>query len=186
MNEQFNIRVSTASDHIAIAALYHEAFAGEDLGRLIGDLLAGRDDVLSLVCDENNDITGHILFSQCSIDASPTRAALLGPLAVLPVRQRRGTGNALVRDGLARLADDDVSHVFVLGDPAYYGRFGFKSEADVAPPYPLVAEWRAAWQSHCLAEGVSRPCGQLVVPEPWQQPALWAPQDSDAKEAHET
>lgn len=175
MKEQFNIRVSATSDLPAIAALYREAFAGQDLGQLIADLLAGRDDVLSLVCDENNVITGHVVFSTCSIDAMPARTALLGPLAVLPASQRRGTANALVREGLARLADDDVTHVFVLGDPAYYGRFGFKSDYDVAPPYPLDPEWRTAWQSHCLAEGTSQLSGQLTVPEPWQRSELWMP-----------
>jgi putative acetyltransferase len=44
---------------------------------------------------------------------------------VSPPLQRQGIGGALIRDGLARLKDRAERLVFVLGDPAYYGRFGF-------------------------------------------------------------
>ena len=64
---------------------------------------------------------------------------------------------------------------FVLGDPAYYGRFGFTPETHVEPPFPLPAEWGGAWQSQYL-DGSRVPCpGKLDVPPQWLQPALWAP-----------
>ena len=68
-----------------------------------------------------------------------------------------------------------MRYVCVLGDPAYYGRFGFEPDDRVAPPYPLPQEWRSAWQSLSLC-GNDRPArGTLSVPPPWRQPALWAP-----------
>lgn len=52
----------------------------------------------------------------------------LAPLAVIPSRQRDGIGSALVGAGLAELRARGESLVFVLGDPAYYRKFGFSLE----------------------------------------------------------
>lgn len=49
----------------------------------------------------------------------------LAPLAVAPERQRQGIGAALVAAALAAAAGGGWRAVFVLGDPAYYRRFGF-------------------------------------------------------------
>lgn len=176
MSEILNVRESFASDLSQIADLYRRAFAGQDLGPLLADLLAERNDVRSLVFDDDGTIAGHVAFSLCSIDEKAHQsAALLGPLAVLPERQRQGIGAALVREGLNGLARDGVMRVFVLGDPAYYGRLGFTTDHDVSPPYPLPLEWRAAWQALNLGDGNTRLKGQLVVPEPWRRPELWMP-----------
>lgn len=63
--------------------------------------------------------------------------------------------------------------MLVLGDPAYYGRFGFSQENNILPPYPLPAAWASAWQSKSLIDGAATVEGPLTVPEPWQDPALW-------------
>ena len=102
-------------------------------------------------------------------------AALLGPLAVSPAWQRQGIGSAIVRAGLRRLADADVNRLYVLGDPAYYGRLGFLPEFLVEPPFPLPAEWDGAWQSQNVGEPTTPCAGKLSVPPPWLKPALWAP-----------
>ena len=49
----------------------------------------------------------------------------LGPMAVLPTRQRQGIGSPLVRTGLAACRDAGHGCVVVLGHPEYYPRFGF-------------------------------------------------------------
>ena len=56
------------------------------------------------------------------------RACALAPLAVLPQRQRQGIGSALVREALKRLEEDRMDLVLVLGEPDYYGRFGFATD----------------------------------------------------------
>jgi putative acetyltransferase len=62
----------------------------------------------------------------------------LGPVAVTPARQRSGIGQALVRTGLARLKSTGAAGCVVLGDPAFYTRFGFKARPQLtfagAPP----------------------------------------------------
>jgi putative acetyltransferase len=86
--------------------------------------------------------------------------------------QRKGWGGALVREGLVRLRNQSVTGVLVLGDPAYYGRFGFQAEPDIAPPFPLPQEWAGAWQSLPLGK---EPLGEgpLKVPQVWHDPKLW-------------
>jgi putative acetyltransferase len=86
--------------------------------------------VVSLVAVVDGNLVGHVLFSRLTIQTSA--AALpglaLAPLAVLPVFERRGIGAALVREGLRRLVDLGETIVIVLGEPAYYTRFGFSRE----------------------------------------------------------
>ena len=48
------------------------------------------------------------------------------------------------REGSKRLKESGFPHVAVMGDPAYYGRFGFKWENVVKPLYDLPAEWKTA------------------------------------------
>ena len=66
-------------------------------------------------------------------------AFILAPLAVLPERQKRWVGGALVREGLKQLRQRGHDLFFVYGDPGYYGRFGFAREgADrFAPKHTL-------------------------------------------------
>ena len=49
----------------------------------------------------------------------------LGPMAVLPDRQRSGIGSQLVEAGLRECAKTSYGIVVILGHPAYYPRFGF-------------------------------------------------------------
>jgi len=60
---------------------------------------------------------------------------------VIPLLQRQGLGNSLVRAGLERLEQRRIKQVFVLGDPAYYQRFGFSPERQGLTPYPIPEEW---------------------------------------------
>jgi len=157
-----------------IAALYAAAFPQEDLMPLLR-ALAGREDVLALVARIGAAIVGHVAFTRCGLAGWPGAVALLGPLAVAPDRQRRGIGGALAREGLKRLAGQGIARVQVLGDPAYYARFGFHPDAEVAPPYPLPEAWRAAWQALVLGGGAAPDAGVLEVPAPWRRPSLWGP-----------
>jgi putative acetyltransferase len=120
-------------------------------------------------------LAGHIIFTPCGLDHGNDRVALLGPLAVMPSLQRQGIGRALIRAGFDRLAQGRVRRVLVLGDPAYYGRFGFLPEDSILPPYDLPAAWAAAWQSIPLGADGVRIAGKLRPPVAWLQPALWSP-----------
>lgn len=169
------IRPSRPEDMASIEKLYPAAFPEEDLLPLVRQLLTEESGILSLVAEAGDAAAGHILFTLCAIAGSDARAALLAPLAVAPEWQRKGIGSALIREGLIRLERDGVAHVYVLGDPAYYGRSGFKPETGVAPPYPLPEEYREAWQSLGLGSAPPPVHGKLKLPDVWMQPALWGP-----------
>jgi putative acetyltransferase len=89
---------------------------------------------LSLVAEHDGQVVGHAAFSPVRIDDRDTIWFGLGPVAVDPDHQRRGIGDRLVRAGLAELRSRGAAGCVVLGDPAYYARFGFV--ADPALRYP--------------------------------------------------
>jgi predicted N-acetyltransferase YhbS len=55
-------------------------------------------------------------------------ALLLGPLTVHPNHRDRGVGSALIRHALAAAAKLGHRAVMLVGDAAYYERFGFSNE----------------------------------------------------------
>lgn len=175
MSKKLEIRESVPDDYGAIDSLYLEAFPNENLLPLVRDLLRDAAVTTSLVAVVNSEIIGHGIFTRCGLAGGSVNAALLGPLAVAPAWQRQGIGRAIVRVGLLRLEDMDVSLVCVLGDPNYYKRLGFLPESQVEPPFRLPAEWDGAWQSQTVGDIKAPFSGKLSVPKQWLQPALWAP-----------
>lgn len=174
MTDSLVIRQGTAKDTGDIESIYPLAFPDEELLPLVRDLLAAPDVMTSLVAAVDGDVVGHVIFTHCGIDGATSRASLLGPLAVTPSQHGLGIGSALVRAGLKLLEDANVPSVFVLGDPAYYGRFGFEAEPGIEAPYPLPAEWASAWQSIRLSDAAVPSQGRLSVPSQWRDPALWS------------
>lgn len=164
------IRPTGPADWPALQALYPAAFPDEDLLALVQALLADPT-VLSLVAVQDGAVIGHIAFTPCGVGDTPV--SLLGPLAVAPPAQRQGNGSALIQAGLDRLRATDTRAVVLLGDPAYYGRFGFRQETGITTPYPLPSHWGPAWQSLPLAPDRTIPAGALAVPSPWQVPSCW-------------
>lgn len=175
MTGKVEIRESAPDDIEAIEALYPRGFPEEDLLPVVRDLLAAPWATLSLVGTIESTIVGHVIFTDCRVAGRDDHAALLGPLVVEPAWQRRGIGAAIIRAGMSRAKDSGVSQIFVLGDPAYYGRFGFRPERLVAPPYELPPEWARAWQSLSLTASAKALSGKLLLPRPWLRPELWAP-----------
>ncbi len=173
MNDNLEIRENLPGDAAGIDELYVTAFPDEDLFPLVRPLLDLGQSVISLLGLRENSIAGHIIFTLCRVEGGEDTVALLAPLAVAPALHNQGIGSALVQTGFNHLEQISIDHVFVLGDPAYYGRFGFKTEDKVATPYPLPIEWRGAWQSMHLRDGGATPEGKLLVPEPWRDIALW-------------
>jgi putative acetyltransferase len=128
------IRPEEPRDVAPIRAVLEAAFPGPDEARLVEQLRRDGDAELSLVAIAGEALVGHIMFSPMK---APFRALSLAPVAVLPERQRVGIGVALIRDGLDRAKAAGWQGVFVLGEPDYYGRFGFTAIAasGFASPY---------------------------------------------------
>lgn len=166
-----SLREERPGDLSSLERLFTAAFPDEDLLGLV-QALGQSPEALSLVAEESESLVGHVAFTGCSIGASPAQATLLGPLAVAPDRQRQGIGSALVQEGLRLGRDAGRDIALVLGDPRYYGRFGFTETGSIAPPYPIPEAWAPAWQSLSLSGAT--PVGRLSVPEPWQNPSFWS------------
>ncbi|TCL71239.1 N-acetyltransferase [Rhizobium sp. BK251] len=128
------IRDEQPRDHAAIAELVERAFGQPVEARLVEKLRDDGDAAISLVAEEGDAIVGHILLSPM---AAPFPALGLAPLAVLPGHERKGIGSALVKAAIARAGERNYGAVFVLGDPGYYERFGFRAAlaADFSSPY---------------------------------------------------
>lgn len=137
------IRPERPQDATPIRALTDAAFkdmpfSHQTEARVIDALRAAGALTLSLVATEGDDIIGHVAFSPVSINDEAGDWYGLGPVSVWPHRQRTGIGQALIRDGLQRLRSLGAGGCVLLGDPAYYRRFGFERDPDLynvgAPP----------------------------------------------------
>lgn len=135
------IRPESHDDAGEIRALTAAAFAGAPHAggqehRIVDRLRETGQLAISLVAQVDERVVGHVAISPVALsDGSPGWYAL-GPIAVLPARQSRGIGSALVRAALAHLRDRRAAGCVLVGDPAYYGRFGFTQAAPLE--YPAV------------------------------------------------
>lgn len=157
------IRPESPADVDTIDAVVEAAFGRRDEADLVRALRADsswRAD-LSLVAVEGDRIIGHIAFTQATVDGSPVLA--LAPLAVAPDHQRHGIGSTLVREALRRVSAGPTATVVVLGDPAYYGRFGFQParQLGITGPFGDIDEFQA------LGTGTSSPRGRLSYAAPF-------------------
>jgi predicted N-acetyltransferase YhbS len=124
-----NIREERETDIAAREALLDEAYGAMRFGKASERLREGRLPAkgLSLVALDRGRIVGTIRL--WDVTAGPGRPALLlGPLAVHPDHRNRGIGSALVCRALTRARLGGYPAVLLVGDAAYYGRFGFTAE----------------------------------------------------------
>lgn len=121
------IRVEWHDEASVVHAITEAAFGQPDEARLVDALRKSGDIELSLVARvEGGQLVGHCLLSRMQ---SPAGWLGLAPVSVLPDHQGQGIGSALINEALRRAKDRGHKGVFVLGDPAYYTRFGFSADA---------------------------------------------------------
>lgn len=130
---EIRLRVERPEDAPIIYALTEAAFTGPPFSdgaepRVIDALRAAGALTLSLVATDGDQIVGHVAFSPVTIDGRAGDWFGLGPVSVWPHRQRNGIGQALIREGLRRLRSMGAGGCVLLGDPAYYARFGFERD----------------------------------------------------------
>ncbi len=118
------VRNEVNSDASAVRRVTMLAFEREEEAELVEALRESGDAVISLVAEDDGEIVGHVLFSKLQ---APDQCIALAPVSVPPNRQNKGFGSALIRAGLERAKRDGWQAVFLLGEPAYYERFGFRA-----------------------------------------------------------
>lgn len=107
---------------------------------------------------------GHVVCSRAYIGDHPALA--LGPLAVMPDRQRVGIGHALMHAVLGAAEALDETIVGVLGDPAYYARFGFRPASSVGIEAQVPA-WGDNFQIRTLGPTTQPPTGRFLYSAPF-------------------
>jgi len=127
-----NIRAEKESDIKAIFEITKQAFENHPYSQgteqfIINALRNDNALTISLVAEIEGKVVGHVAFSPVTISDGSCDWYGLGPVSVQPKFQRQGIGQALVREGLARLKALGAQGCVLVGEPAYYNRFGFKS-----------------------------------------------------------
>lgn len=136
---EFVIRPEKQADIAAIAIVTRAAFdktpnQGVDEERIVSELRKTGQLSISLVAEQGNDVIGHVAVSPVSISDGTANWYGLGPISVSPICQRQGVGSALMKEALRLLQEQGASGCVVLGDPAYYSRFGFRPETGLTLP----------------------------------------------------
>lgn len=164
------IRVEIPVDAAGIDALLRRAFGRDDEADLVQQLR--EDGLLTLgvvATDDEGGVVGYAAFSPVDVAGEDRQWVALAPLAVDESLRRQGLAEKLVYEGLDSLNEFSYAAVVVLGDPAYYGRFGFKPAA----AYGLNCRWpdtASAFQVYPLAQdalnGVS---GEVAFSAPFNR-----------------
>ncbi|MFJ6199524.1 GNAT family N-acetyltransferase [Micromonospora sp. NPDC092111] len=129
---------------------------------------------LALVAEYGGEVVGYALLSRVRVEVDDVRAPALalGPVGVAPHRQRVGHGTAVVQAALEAATELGERLVVVLGDPAYYRRFGF-TRADrmgLTSPWSGLGEpWQALVLPPETSDAPAPPRGEVVFPPPWSR-----------------
>jgi len=123
-------------DVAVVRELNRRAFGQDQEGNIVDALMANGAALLSLVATLNDRVVGHIMYSPVSIDGK-VRGAALGPMAVIPERQRQGIGSKLIEAGNQKLKDAGCPFIIVVGHADYYPRFGFRPASE----HGIKCEW---------------------------------------------
>ena len=142
-------------EHVHIAAFANHPYSKQTEHLIVNALRAGGALTVSLVAEMDGEVVGHVAFSPVQIDGHDCPWFILGPVGVLPERQRRGIGQALVREGLDAIRSLGAQGCVLVGDPAYYSRFGFANNPR------LVLEGVPARYFLCLAMAEPVPRGAV-------------------------
>ncbi len=118
-------RRTTSADYDQILPLLDRAFAPSiSEAELVRNMRDRGKISLDMVIEQAGRILGYICFTRAYDSLKNPIGLHLAPLAVLPGRQRRGLGRRLILAALGIL--DAATVVYVLGDPEYYTRSGFR------------------------------------------------------------
>jgi putative acetyltransferase len=134
----FTIRDEAPGDRPVVHQVESAAFGQPDEADLVDALREAAHPQLSLVAlAAGAQVVGHIFFSPVRVESARPSPPLAGlaPVGVLPAFQGQGAGSALIRAGIERCASIGWQAVFLVGNPAYYGRFGFELAAPLGFHY---------------------------------------------------
>ena len=125
-------RPETENDLAKIHALNAAAFETAAEADLVDLLREAGALTPSLVAESDGEPVGHVAVSPVTINGSDrARWFGLGPIAVHPTHQRQGVGTTLMLKVLRETAAIDGQGMVLLGNPAFYSRFGFQRSTEL-------------------------------------------------------
>ncbi len=135
---ELHIRPETPDDHAAIYDLTKRAFApmpyaGGDEQDLINQLRDAGALTISLVAELDGRIVGHVAFSPAFAEDGAEGWYALGPVSAEPELKHQGIGSTVIKAGLAMLRERDAAGCVLVGNLAYYSRFGFQPFPELCP-----------------------------------------------------
>ena len=138
-NTQLLIRDEQPSDIEAIHYITEAAFAEQRYSShteqfIVAALRDAGQLTLSLVALKDDELIGHVAVSPVSLSSGDTGWHGLGPISVAPAHQQQGVGSALMQTAIARLQTMGSAGCVLLGEPAYYARFGFTANPALVLP----------------------------------------------------
>jgi putative acetyltransferase len=119
------VQTEDAEDAAEIFGVHRACFPTDGEARLVDALRASGQLSLSLVAEVDGEVVGHVAFSPVTLAVGEAGVGL-GPVAVLEEYRREGYAARLIESGLAECRAAGFGWAVVLGDPAYYSRFGFR------------------------------------------------------------
>lgn len=129
MSAKASIRAAEAEELDQVIAVHRRCFETDAEAGLVAALYRDGSVVESLIAEASGVIAGSVIYSRLLLDGEDCGLMALAPLAVLAGHRRQGLGERLVREAHRHLALRGERFVLVLGDPAYYRRFGFTTDA---------------------------------------------------------
>ncbi|NVZ71864.1 GNAT family N-acetyltransferase [Pseudomonas costantinii] len=153
------VRAENSQDIETITQLTEAAFQNEEHSShteqfIVNALRNAGQLSVSLVATNNEYVVGHVAISPVNISSGATGWYGLGPISVWPDRQGQGIGSMLMKAALAELQRLGAAGCVVLGDPGYYGRFGFKTSPGLELPGVPAQYFQALSFSGELPSGV--------------------------------
>ena len=154
------IRSETAADVQKIAAVTASAFldaphTSHTEQYIVNALRRAGKLSVSLVAEADGKVIGHVAISPVTISDGASGWYGLGPISVLPEHQRQGIGSQLMRAALRVLRERGARGCVVLGEPEYYGRFGFQADPNLVLPGVPPEYFQA------MSFDSSQPCGTV-------------------------
>ncbi len=149
------------------SAIFLEAsFPGTGEALLVDRLRSDGDIVLSLVAEDGGVVIGYVAFSRLFVEGDETPFAASRSRRSPSTRNTssRGSRRSSIREAHACLAALGETLSVVLGEPGYYGRFGYSNrraarfESEYQSPYPDGAFLRpcAERRPPCLSRRLQR------------------------------
>lgn len=139
---------------VTVAAFLNAAHTSHTEQYIVNALRCSGALTISLIASLDGVLVGHIALSPVSISDGSRHWFGLGPLSVLPAHQRRGVGSALMTAGLEALRQHNANGCVLLGNPDYYGRFGFRATADLVLPGVPAEYFQALQLGNSTAKGI--------------------------------